>query len=228
MDPLKPYDITNMIVGAARTVIADADGATAPAVPTKLQDIQNLIAVGDAYPLKANWRDIGAATDGSEYTHGREAEGVEIQQESGSIFEEITNVSRGFSLSMAELYPANVQFIEVAEVIETIAAAAGAGGPQKSVGMGSYTDLPAYRMALIGVRKVSAGALIEPGGRTRGRLVGVVLNRVTLSTDENTVGFEKGTLADTQIGVTAFPEPGQPQATAYGRWLFEDAATIAA
>lgn len=230
MDALRPYDVTKMVVGAVRVVIGDADGTSAVPVPTALQDIQDLISTAGAYPLADDYRDIGAATDGSEYTHGRESTGMEIQQETGSIFEEITQVSRGFNLSMAELDTDNVQFIEAAAAIETIAAAAGAGGPQKSVGLGSYTDLPAYRMALIGVRKLSAGEVVEPApsSRSRGRLVAVVLNRVTLSADENTVAFGKGTLANVSLGVTAFPEPGESGDDAYGRWLFEDAATILA
>lgn len=227
MDPLRPYDIFNMVVGAVRVVYADADGANAIAVPTKLQDLQDLTPTAGDYPTATDVNDLGAATDGSEYTHGRELEGVEIEQETGSIFEEITQVSRGFSLSMAELEPNNVQLIEVASAIETIAAVANAGGAQKSVGLASYTELPAYRIALIGVRKRAAGLVTHAtSGMERGRLVAVTLNRATLSSDENTTSFGKGTLANTSLGVTAFPEPGEAADVAYGRWFFEDAGAI--
>lgn len=227
MDPLRPYDIFKMVVGAVRVVIADADGANSIAVPTALQDLVDLTPTAGAYPTAADVRDLGAATDGSEYTHGRESQGVEIEQETGSIFEEITQVARGFSLSMAELDPTNVQFIEVASAIETIAAVANAGGAQKSVGLGSYTDLPAYRIALIGVRKKSAGLVTHvTSAMERGRLVAVTLNRATLSSDENTTAFGKGTLANTSVGVTSFPEPGEDADVAYGRWFFEDAGAI--
>lgn len=217
-----------MIVGAARAVIAPIDLTdNTPAPADNIGDFVALSQDAGAYPLVSPYRDLGAATDGSSYSHGRSSSGVEIQQETGAIMEEITSVARAMSLSMAEVDPANIQLVENADEITTIAAAAGLSA-QKRVGMGSYTDLSLYRVALIGIRKKNAGIVVEEGADERGRFVVAMLNRVSLSADEQSLTFAKGGLASGPITVVAFPEPGIAGPRAYGDWYFEEAGTIAA
>lgn len=216
-----PYNLANLIVGAIRVLWAPVTVA----VPTSIADVVFMTA-GGAYAAKTDWNDFGATSDSSAYTRGMEAEGVEIQQETGEIMKEVTEINRAFSVTMAEIYEDNVQIIENAEAIEDVAAAT-LEGAQKSVGLGTSPDLTEYRMAFLSFRKKQAGIVLEgAGGLARGRMNMLILNRVALTADDVEIEGEKGNLTDAEVGFEGYPEPGEDDDVAYGRWLFEQAGTI--
>jgi hypothetical protein len=223
MSDKMPYNLENLIVGAVRVMWALVEDIAT--VPVKIQDIVFMTAAG-AYAAKTDWNEFGATSDASAYTRGMESEGVEIQQETGQIMKEITEINRAFSLTMAEIFEDNVQILENADAIEDVAAAA-LTGAQKSIGLGTFTDLTEYRMAFLSFRKKQAGIVNEPGGIKRGRMNMLILNRATLTAEDAEVEWEKGNLTDVEVGFEGYPEPDEEDNVAYGRWLFEQAGTIA-
>jgi len=221
---LSVFDITKLAVGPARVLYAP----TSVAIPTKLQDIIKLTEADDYTPV-TGWEDFGAAPegDGASYSRGFETEALGIEQSNGAIFNDITDANRSISLNVAEISPENMKIVEGTDIaVETIAATAEAAG-QDSVPIGSVSEFPEYRIVLIGQRKLSSGAVIEPDGTERGRLVAVVLNRVSISADDSEVEVTKGNLMSAPLQFEGFPEPGQPAKKAYGRWLFENSADLA-
>lgn len=223
MDPLKPYDITKLCVGNVRALVAPITQA----VPTGLDSIQPMVATSGAYAPADDWRDFGAIPDGeeSEYTHGHDSESISIENDTGALFETVSEVSRSFKLTLAELDSLNLQLLENAATVTTIAAAAGKSA-QKGIKMGSYDSLTRYRLALVGKRPIEAGIVTEPGGATRPRLLCVYLNRVTLAADDRTISFSKDKLASAEVEFTAFPEPAVVASDAFGGWFDEQAGTI--
>lgn len=218
MAALKPYNINNLVVGAPRVLYAP----TSQAVPT---DISQIIAMTSPYAPQGAWLDFGAAKSSSSYSRDIESEGLEIQQETGAVIEEVTQVDRVLSTSIAELTPESQKIIENAPAIETVAAAAGRSA-QKRLKIGSFTDLTQYRIALIGTRKIQSGTVTEPGGATRGRLICVTLYRTQVAADSVEEEFEKGELVEAPVDFVSFPEAGQASGQEYGTWLYEDAGTI--
>lgn len=216
---LKPWDITKLAVGPVRVMLAPVSQA----IPTKLQDIIDLTA---PYDVNGAWFDLGAARESSSYTRNMDEEGLQIQQETGDIMTEITDISRSFQVSIAEIDQKNVGIIENSTATEAIGAVSGSSA-QTAVPIGSFSDLEVYRAAMIAVRKKQSGVVTEPGGATRGKLVGVALNRVTLAADEAQFEWEKGTLVHAPITFNAFPEPGEDDTESYGRWFMETAGVIA-
>lgn len=215
---LRPYDINNLVAGAVRVLYAP----TSEPVPV---DIADIIAMTDPYAPVGSWVDFGASTETQTYSRSIESEGLEIQQESGAIIEDITDVGRTFAFDVAEIEENNLKVLEEAPSIETIAAVAGASA-QKGVAVGGFTELTQYRVAFIGIRKKQSGTVTEPGGATRGRMVAVALYRCQLSAEESSIEFGKGNLASAGVNFTSFPESGQPEDQDVGKWLFEDSGTI--
>lgn len=224
MDPLRPYDITKHFVGSVRVVYAPITEA----IPANLADVTALVANAGAYALAGDWEDFGTIPDGEEVvaTHGRDSEGIAIENDNGNLYEEITDVTRGLKVTLAELGPEVLQILENAPSIDTIAAAAGKSA-QKGVPIGSYASLARYRVGFIGKRPIEAGVVTEPVTlKERPRLGGYFLNRCTLASDDQDITFGKGKLAQAEVAFTAFPEPGVAAEESYGTWLLEDAGTI--
>lgn len=221
-----PYDIFNLITGPATLGYAP----TTVAVAKKIQDFIKLLSADD-YDAAAGYDFFGAAPEGEapNYSRGFETEGLGIEQESSAVLTSITDVSHGFGLSIAEIEPENIKIVEGIELgsgtSETVAATA-TTSEQEVVPIGTITELPKYRMFLIGERKKESGLVIEPDGTERGRLVAVYLNRVSLTADDADVEWGKDGLAAAQVNFEGFPEPGLTGAEAYGRWFFEAAGTI--
>jgi hypothetical protein len=220
MSDLRPWNIMNLIAGASRVVLA-------PTTEDVAESIQDVVAMVKPYALAGTYFDLGAGTEANEYSRSFESEGLEIQQETGDVMTDITDVGRTMSVSMAEFDPDHVKVIEEAQTVETIAAGAGTSA-QQAVPIGSFEDLTPYRAVLLGVRKKPSGIVEEPDGTERGRLLGVALNRVTLAAEEASMAWEKGSLVAANVVFESFPESGLPSDEAYGRWLFEDAGVIAA
>jgi hypothetical protein len=210
-----PYDLAKTVVGAVRILWAPITQT----LPTKVQDVH---AMTSTYAAAGTWKDFGAQKSVPQYNRDINVQGNQIQQETGDVFEEVTEVKRSFRVPVAEITPETLQIIENAPSVDTIAAASGAGS-QKGLAVGSFTDLNQYRIYFVGRRKAPYGAVTEPGGLKRGPFVGYVGYRASLSADAVNIDFEKGNLAEAVVTFDFFPEPGQPSGQEYGKWLFEDA-----
>lgn len=216
---LKPWDITKLAVGPVRTILApDTED-----IATALQDVQDLVS---PYALNGTFFDLGAARESSTYTRGMDEEGLQIQQETGDIMSEITDISRTFKLSISEIAPENIGIIENSTLTESIAAGSGTSA-QTAVPVGSFSDLEVYRLCMVAVRKKQSGVVTEPGGATRGCLVAYFGNRITLAAEDADFEWDKGTLVNTEVTFKSYPEPGEDDDEAYGRWFFESPGVIA-
>lgn len=217
MSDLRPWDITKLTTGSVRVMLAP----TTEAIAALMTDCFLKQA---PYTKQGTWFDLGAAKSGSNYQRGVEASGISIQQETGDILEEITAVNRSFTLSVSEIAAENIKIIEEAQAIGTITTAGETG--DKEVEIGTFEGFTPYRLALAGLRPKDAGIVTEASTLVRGRLVFCTLNRVKLTADNVAIGFEKGQLSEAQVTFKAYPEPGETQAAAHGRWLFEQAGTF--
>jgi hypothetical protein len=219
-----PYDLDNLIGGGARVLMSD-DATALPAVPAKLQDI---IDCKTPYAPKTGWLDLGATTDGSSYSRDMDESGWEIEQVNAAVFNEVTEVTRQFSITMGEVIADNVKIMENAAGITTIAAATG-GVAQKGVKFGTFVDRITRRMAIIGQRKTKSGVVDEGGTAPtvkRGRFVGVCLYSVQVAAEGSETSFAKGEITGVPLTVQGYPEGGQAQGQEFGIWLFEDAGTV--
>ncbi len=215
-----PYDLDNVLGGRARVVYAP----DTEAIPTSIADI---IDMTSPYEVVGDWVDLGATRDSSSYSKSIESSGYEIQQATSAVLEEITEISRQMTVSIAEIAPENLLLLEEAGAVGTVAAAT-LKGAQKQVKFGSFSDTTHYRMALIAQRSRSSGVVVEGAAPDeRGRFVALCLYNVSLSADESEIEFDKGNLAAAPFTVTAFPEGGETGGEEYGSWFTEDAGTIA-
>lgn len=218
-----PYNQDNALTGPARVLWAPI---TEP-VPADLSDIIALVNTGGAYAPQGGWQDFGLAAGAPSYSRGIETEGLEYEQPSGALFEQVTAVNRSVTANVGEITPEAVQILENAPSIEDIAAAPNQSA-QKKVPYGSFTESELYRIAIIAMRPKAAAKVTEPDGTERGALVANVIYRCGLSADEASIEIAKGEPVAIEIGFTAFPEPGQPSGEEYGTHLFEVAGTISA
>lgn len=223
---LTPYDIFSLAVGPVRAVYAP----TTVDVWKKFQDFVALVNKEGKYELEDEVLDFGTAPEGqgASYTRGFQTQSLGVEASSGAVFTDITDVNRGISLELAEVKPETVSIVEgVTKDPETIAKAKGASA-QTRVALGSPTEFPTFRVALIGQRKKDSGIVKEPDGTERGRLLAVVLNRVTITADDSQATIQKGTLTALPVQFEAFPEPGLTGDESYGGWIFEEAGTVEA
>lgn len=215
-----PYDLANLLGGAARVLVSD-DSTALPAVPTTIKDVIDCVS---PYAPKTGWVDFGATGEGTSYSRDMDSDGYEIQQSTGMVFEEITDISRTLTVDVAEITPEHVAMVENTDSLGTVAAATGAVA-QKSVKFGSFTSLATRRVAFIAQRHPNSG-IVDEGSIERGRFVMLCLYSVSIAADESEMTVEKGSLATLPITFEAFPESGQLQGEEYGTWLMEDAGTI--
>lgn len=218
-----PYEINNLLVGAVRILYAP----TSVALPT---DIDSVIDMESPYNAKTGWLELGATKESFTYTRGFDTEGLEIQQSSGVLFEEITDLSRQIEVSAAEFSPEIVKIIEGAETaVATVAAAAGKSA-QKKVHIGAFSTLSRFRFAFLARRNQASGIVTESDTvTTRGRFVMGVLYSASMAADDASMEFAKGELTAAGVTFSAFPDSSVAvAANNYGAWYFEDAGAIAA
>jgi hypothetical protein len=214
--------------GAVRSVLA-LDPATT-AVPAGIESVMPLNNTSGGYPLATGWVGLGATSeDATAYSRGIEEEELSVGQIAGAIDSEVTEVPREITIPVAHISDDVMKIVENGSVT-TVAAATGKSA-QKKVEFGVFSDLPIYRLALIGMRSQKAGTVTENssgGAAVRGRFAMLSLYRVQLIADTAEFEFEKGSLWSGEIGFRAFPEPSiaDPK-KAHGAWFFEDAGTIA-
>lgn len=223
-----PFDQANALAGPARTVWA----LPTVTAPTDLYDI--ISGVADAqgeYPLATGWNDFGLSADAPTYSHGKDTSGLEYQQPTGVLFEQITDIARQFTAQVAEISPESLAIIEniPQSAIETIAAGPGQA-PQKKIPFGLYSQLQSYRIAMISYRPDGAGSVVEPApsGITRPTAVALVLPVCRLSADESSLDFERGTPTNAAVTFRAFKDTTQAAGEEHGYWVIEEPATIAA
>jgi hypothetical protein len=214
-----PYDIGNLLGGVVRILFAPLTVA----IPT---DISSVIDMVSPYAVKTGWIEVGATKESFSAEGGFDESGMEIQQTPDEVLEEMTAVTRTINVSFAELNPQNLQLIEGAPNIATIAAAAGKSA-QKKVAFGSFSARKNYRWAWISRRSVDSGIVVEPGGKERGRFFMGTGYRGKLSADSHTFEQNKGDLTAVGVGWKLSPEPGQAEGEEHGAYVDEQAGTIA-
>lgn len=220
---LLPYDINNLLAGAARVLIGDA--AAPPAVPAKINDVISIKSSGTYLPT-TGWIDIGATADASAYSRDLAVEEYRIEQSTGPVLQDVTETNRAIRVQMAELKPEHLQIIENAPAITTITAVAGTNTAQKAVKFGTIIDLVGRRVAFVGKRAQQSGVVNEGAGVTRGRFVVVVLYNCLISADTAEISVGKGNLAQAPVTFRAYPEGTQPSGQEYGVWFDEQAGAI--
>lgn len=223
-----PYDIDNLLGGAVRVLYAP----TSVSIPTQIGDVIKM--VGPDYAPETGWIDLLATKEAFSYSRGFDVEGWEIQQTSGNVIEEITDISRSVNVSVANFTTAILKILEGdTGTITAVAAVPGATNTgtsaQSRLTFGSFASLTQYRIAFIARRSKSSGLVTETGNSsaTRGRFVMGVGYRAQLSADEIEMEQAKGELTAANTGFTFFPESGQAQGVEYGCWVTEDTGTIA-
>lgn len=216
-----PYDVNEVLGGRARILIAP----TTVAVPDDLSDIVDLVS---PYAPKTGWEDLGATGGPAQYGRNLTVAGYNIQQSTSAVLEEPQEVTRTIAFPSAEVRPDILAMLEEAGAVETVAAAA-LRSPQDRVRFGTVVELSSYRLAVIGVRKEVQGAVTEPGGAKRGRLVALVGFNCQISADNAQVAFGEGDMAQVPLSFTFHPDSTlTTSGTEFGMWLTEDSATIAA
>jgi hypothetical protein len=219
-----PYDLDNLLGGRVRVVLSKID-STPVAIPSK---IDSLIKLEGTYDTQTDWFDAGAARDSASYSRSFESEGWAIQQVNSDVLEDITGTSRTVSISVAEFSPTMLALIEQSPGIETIVKAKEVSA-QKAIPFGEILDLDRYRVGLIAQRKKKSGIVTEAtGGKERGRFVAVTINEATITADETSAEFDKGSLSAINITFTAFPAAGETEGEEYGRWILEEPGAIPA
>ena len=217
-----PFDLSNLLGGRVRVLISKIN--TEPVtVPAQLKDI---IKLESPYEAQTKWTDVGAARDSASYSRGFSSEGWSIQQVNASVLEDITDVTRSVTLSIAEVRTDLLELIEQSPGAETIVKGVGANA-QKGIPFGNFSDLTRYRVAFIAQRKKKSGIVKEKtGSRERGQFVGMSNNEANITADETSIEFDKGALSAVQLTFTAYPAEGQEEGEEYGRWLLEEAGSM--
>jgi hypothetical protein len=220
-----PYDIDNLLGGAVRILIADADQA----IPTRIFDVMDQEA---PYAAKTGWRDLGATRESFSYTRGFDTEGYEIQQVAGNVIEEITDIARSIEVSFAEFNGENLSLIENAPDVDVLAASAAAAAVgsrsplTNRVAFGSFKSISRYRFAFVSQRSTVSGTVTETTGKERGRFFMGAVYQAQIAADEVEIEQAKGELTAAGVSFTLFPDTTQPTGEEYGAWYDEQPGTI--
>ena len=211
----RPYNIDHLLGGAARILIS-AD-TPLPALPANLEDI-----IDNTFPYApvTGYVDFGATKEGASYTRDISSEGYEIQQTTGNVLEEITEVERTLQVSVAEFRKEHFKIMEESQAVEQVAEGA-TNAPQDIVKFGGIADLTHRRMVAIGMRSKQSGVVKEDATRSRGRFLALVLYDVAIAAESTEVPLEKGSLAEMPIAFKSFPVGGEVAGEEHGFWLDE-------
>lgn len=220
MGVLYPNTVANLLDGPVRALWA-------PASVVLPDDISDIISMVYPYTPKTNWTDFGATTDASSYSRDMSSEDYQIEQETGAVFSKVTEVTRQFTLPVAEITADTMQMLEEGGVKAAVAAAAGVGA-QTRVGFGGISSLTRYRMAFIAQRDPGFGTVVnEPGGRVRGPFIGLVGYQVSLAATGSSLDIAKGALSSREVTFTLYPDASVASTKDNtGCFLFEAGGTI--
>jgi hypothetical protein len=215
-----PYDLANLLKGPCRVLYAPISQA----IPTKLKDI---FAVEGEYKAAGSFKEFGATAGGGSYNRQFATSGNKIDQATGDVDQEVSDVVRSISAPFNEVTPELLQMMEGATSVGSVAAAAGYSA-EKQVKTGTVESLTPYRIVIVGRRSVGQGAdVVQKDGTTRGALVAYCMYRGKIVGDNTALQFARGQLASAPLGFQAYPEPGQKVGEEHGIWMIEQAGTIA-
>lgn len=218
-----PYDPAGALTGPARVLYAPLSVA----VPADLWDIVPAENTAGEYPAETGWIDFGLAADAPVYNHSKEVQGLEYQQPSTVLFEQISKVERTFTAQVGQIDPANMRIVENSQSAnEAVTAAAG-----KSAGVnlrfGLYDEFITYRIAMVSFRPSGAAVVTESDATVRPPAVALILPACRLSAEDSEFTFERGTPVNAAIKFTVFPEETLDAGEEHGFWFFETPGTIA-
>lgn len=220
-----PYDPAGALTGPARVLWAPITAA----VPADLWDIVPAVQdVNGEYPAVGDWQDFGLAADAPTYSHSKDTEGLEYQQPSGVLFEQISDIARTFTAQIGQIDPDNMRIVENTQSANEAIAAAANQSALTQVRFGLYDELLSYRIAMVSFRPSGAGVVTEPGGFTRPPAVALVLPVARLSAEDSEFTFERGEPVNAAIQFTVFPEDTLNAGEEHGYWVFESEGTILA
>jgi hypothetical protein len=220
-DDFFPYQIANLTVGPITAMVATVEAVAS--FPTKLQDV---LQTYSPYTAVSPFFRFGAGVNPGSYSTGNTQSDLTIEQDTEPVDTEVTAVNRSIQINMAEFSPQALAIVEQSPGVELVAAQAGVAVAQDAVPFGSYSDLDHYRVVLLARRKKKWGIVTEPGGATRGRILGAFLYSATITGDAKTAQFAKGSLASMDITFQAYPDAAAPGGSDHGRWLSERAGAI--
>lgn len=214
-----PYDINSIAQGPARVVFAP----TSVAVPTKLSSVFLQKA---PYTLATGWFDAGATTGPTVIGRSFATAGLSIEQDSTTILDEISDVSRTVTIPIGELTSDMLDIMEQSGGVTTVAAGTGVDLGQTKVPFGTIVDLGTYRVAVIYRFRKSQGIVVEPTTLLeRGRNAMYVGYVAKLTADNVQMSIGKNAIVG---GSLAFKLESDPTVTAEGTeqgfWVYETAA----
>lgn len=232
------YDLTKLIGSGARCLYAPSSWTLPVASGAPSITIGDIIdVVGPTYAPKTDWVDFGAAREGqgAQYERSITTEDWNLEQATGAVATDVTDVPRTITVPMAEISTAGVTILENAPSSRSIAAAPAAGvageSAQTAVDFGSFENIDRYRIALLGQRRKGIGYDVTEAGNgsaIRGAFVAVVLFSASISANATQYELQKGQLANVAVEFEAFPDSTITDSTRdRGTWLFESSGTIA-
>lgn len=214
-----PYNVDNLLGGAVRILYAP----TTVAIPDSISDVIDMEA---PYAAQTGWLDFGATKEAFSYSRAFDVSGYEIQQVPGSILEDITDLTRQISVSVAELTDTTLKIIEQGSIAADVSAAAGIGS-QDVIKFGSFLSVDQYRVAFVSRRHKGSGIVTESDTTTtRGRFVMGVGYRAQMTAEEVSLEGTKGELSAAALTFKFFPESGQTYGEEHGAWFLEKAGTL--
>ncbi len=218
-----PFDPTGALTGPSRVLWAPITED----VPADLWDVIPAENTAGEYVALGDWEDFGLAADAPIYNHSKEVEGLEYEQPSSLLFEQISKVERTFTVQIGQIDPQNMRIVENTQSAnEAIAAAAGSSALTQ-VRFGLYDEFIPVRVVMVSYRPSGAAIVTESDGTVRPPLVALVLPNCRLSAEDSEMTFERGTPVNTAIKFTVYPEETLDAGEEHGYWAFEAAGTIA-
>ena len=218
MSDFFPYSLNDIALGPARLLYAPSTVA----VPTKLS---NLFLQKAPYTPATGWLDGGATTGPSVIGRSFSTSGINIEQTSSTILDEITDVARTATIPVGELTSDILAILEQSGGVTTVAAGTGVDLGQTKVPFGSIVDLGVYRIALVYRFKKSQGAVVEPTTLLqRGRIAAWVGYSAKLTADNVQISIGENAIVG---GSLAFKLEDESTVTAEGTeqgfWIYETA-----
>lgn len=219
MSDFFPFNIDNIALGPGRAIYAPITVA----VPTKLS---NLCLQKAPYTLATGWLDAGATTGPAVVGRSFATSGINIEQTTSTILDEITDVARTVTIPVGELTSDIQAILEQSGGVTTVAASTGVDLGQTKTPFGSIVDLGVYRVAIIYRFKKSQGVVVEPTTLLeRGRIAAWVGYSAKLTADNVQISIGENAIVG---GSLAFKLEDESTVTAEGTeqgfWIYETAA----
>jgi hypothetical protein len=218
---LNAVQLNALLKGPCNVLYADPTDVENPANISDIFDPD-----GSPYELAEGWSVFGATTAGTAYSRQFSTQGYQIEQQTGNVEEDVTDVVRSVSLTAGQISPEILRIMEQAKEVKTVKPATGRVG-EEQVWTGSVETLEQYLVAFVARRFAGHGAdVVESGGDTRGGFVVGGLLRAKLTGDQAQLALARGQLAGAPLTLQAYPDTEQPEGEEHGFWFAETAGTI--